>query len=225
MQPDEIINLAQSDWTPHNQQVLRYCKIEAEKFVAHRMEDYPPTHHFASVRGNMLWDQIDRFLELASMDRLFHGITHQLIKYRGAEILTLRGSRTCLTAKHVLSRDEILNDAEDSYRTNTRIRNQRNMELFKEYDTDPENEPLHIVFQHGGREGLFAYLKAYFAGEHPLALSDDIMLLPEFEVAHDSEPVPPPAVTLKTPGSQMSTKAGEGEREMVHQKDDDDGQS
>jgi hypothetical protein len=197
MQRDEILNLVHGEWTQHNLQVLRYCKMQAETFVGSRMEDYPITRHRASVRGNMLWDQIDQFLEIASNNGLFEGIEHCWIKHKGADILTLRGQKTSLTAKHVLTRDEVLPDSENGYRTNNKLKNQRCFDLFREFETE-DGDPIHIVWQHGGKGEIFAYLKAYFAESDPLTLSDDIMLLPDLESEEESEFVLQPSVALKT---------------------------
>lgn len=199
MLSDEILNLVRGDWTDHNLQVLRHCKLQAEAFVNSKMEDYPLSHHRASVRGNMLWDSVDRFLEMACVNGLFDGITHCWIKYKGAEILTLRGHRTSLTAKHVLTRDDVLPDSENGYRTNNKVKNQMQFDMFseyKEFDTE-DGEPIHIVWQHGGRGDIFAYLKAYFTDGEPLTLSDNIMLLPDLQSAEESEFVLQPAVALK----------------------------
>lgn len=197
MQRDEIVNLVRGEWTQHNQQVLRYCKMQAEAFVGSKMEDYPITRHRASVRGNMLWDQIDQCLEIASINGLFEGLNHCWIKHKGADILTLRGERTSLTAKHVLTRDEVLADSENGYRTNNKAKNQRCFDLFKEFETE-DGEPIHIVWQHGGKDEVFAFLKAYFAEGDPLTLSENIMLLPDLESAEESEFVLQPSVVLKT---------------------------
>lgn len=150
----------------------------------------------------MLWDQMDYFLERAALGGLFANITPHWVKYKGADILELRGKRTSLTAKHVLTRDEVLLDSQNGYRTNNKIQNQVNLELFKDFDSETDEDVLHVVLQHGGRGERFAHLKAYFANSVPLSLSGDIMLIPDLEKTEESETVSQPSVTLKEAAAQ-----------------------
>jgi hypothetical protein len=202
MQTDDFVNLTNSDWPDHNLSVLKFCKEETDKAVAALMAEYPSTPHRPVVRGVFAWDRLDNFLEAAANQNLFKGITAHWIEFKGAPILELRGKYTSLTAKHVLTREEDIKDSKNGYRTNNKVKNQENMELFSEFETpESEDDLLHIVLQHGGRKDSFAFLKAYFVDSDPVSLTSDLMAMESLEIHPATELVAPPSVTLKDPAA------------------------
>jgi hypothetical protein len=197
MQSDHFVNLTNQDWTNHNQQVLKYCKELADKAVLEHTADYPATRHLPVVKGVLRWDRMDYFLEMAAKNHLFDGIEACWTDFQGAPILELRGKFTSLTACHVLSRDDKPPESAKGYRKNNRARNQKNQELFKEFETHAsEDEKLHLILRHGGREDNFAYLQIYLEDSDIPALSGNIMLLPSLDMTPETEFVLQPIVTL-----------------------------
>jgi hypothetical protein len=198
MQNDYFINLIKQDWPDQNLQILKYCKELAEKAVEERMADYPPTPHQPFIRGVMVWDRLDYYLDRAAKDHLFEGITSEWVPYQGAQILELRGKYSSVTACHVLSPDDAPKESDRGYRKNNRAKNQKNLELFKEYETpDSEEEPYHVIFQHGSRDGDFGFLRIYLEDKDIPVITLNIMLMQSPEMTPDTELVLKPVVVLK----------------------------
>jgi hypothetical protein len=201
MQNDHFVNRAKLDWTDHNLSVLQFCKNQADAaaLAQSNTSEFPllDTPHLPVVRGVLRWALLDAILANAAGNHLFEGITAIWIDYQGTPILELRGKYTSLTACHVLSRDEKPKDSENGYRKNNRAKNQKNQELFKEFEAPvSEDDLLHIILLHGGRNDDFAYLRIYLEDSDIPALTGNIMLMPSLEMAPDTELVLKPVVTL-----------------------------
>jgi len=198
MQNEHFVNLTKLDWTDHNLSILKFCKEEAYKAVLAHTADYPATPHLPVVRGVMGWDRLDYFLDTAAKNNLFEGITSRWVDFQGAPILELRGKYTSLTACHVLSRDDKPRESAYGYRKNNRAKNEKNQELFQEIEASvSEDELLHIILLHGGRNDNFAYLRIYLEDSDIPALSENIMLMESPEMTPETESVPTPMPTLK----------------------------
>jgi hypothetical protein len=197
MQTQEFVNL---DWTNHNKAVIQYCILEARKAVAIHTADYPPTKHLPVIKGILLWDRLDYFLEAAANNELFEGITAKWITYEGAPILELRGKYTKLTACHVSHRDEDPKESKYGYRKNNRAKNEKNLELFKEFEASvSEDEKLNLILQHGEGDDNFAYLRMYLEASDIPVLSENIMLMEAIEMTPETEFVPEFKPVLKSP--------------------------
>jgi hypothetical protein len=213
MQNDQFFNqLIKQDWTENNLQVLKYCKELADNAVqAHsNVSDYPflATPHLPVFKGVSRWVVLDYFLGAAVKNDLFVGITARWINFEGAPILELRGKYTSLTACHVLSRDEKPKDSKNGYRKNNQAKNQKNLELFTEFEAPvSEDDLLHIILLHGGSDDNFAYLRIYLEDSDIPTLTENIMLMPSLEMAPDAEFVLNPSVALKgkTPVAEPET--------------------
>jgi hypothetical protein len=224
MRNDYFVNLIQLDWTGHNLSVLKYCKDEAEKAVSAMLGDYQATKHHSTVRGVLLWDRLDHFFDMAAKSNLFHGITSHWIEFKGAQILELRGKYSSLTSKHVLTRDDDPDDSDKGYRENNRAKNQKNLELFKEYEAPDSDKLFHIVFLHGGRNDNFGFLRIYLEDHDSPVLSENIMLIPSPEPILETEAVPVPTVTLKdTAPIADPISAHAATPELIPTEADDDG--
>jgi len=201
---DYFVNLTRQDWTDANLRVIKNCKEQTDKAVAAytNISEYPflGTPHLPVVTGVSRWAIFDYFLEAAAKKGSFDGIEPRWIDFQGAAILELRGKYTSLTACHVLTSDEKPKESEKGYRKNNRAKNQKNLELFKEFEASASDDDLiHVVLRHGGRNDNFAFLGIYLEESDFPALTGNIMLMPSLEMAPEAEPVMQPTVTLKDP--------------------------
>jgi hypothetical protein len=159
-------------------------------------------------------------LDAAVKNHLFEGITSRWVNFQGAKILELRGKYTSLTACHVLSRDDDPKESDFGYRRNNRAKNQKNQELFKEFEAPTsEDDFLNIVLQHGGRDDNFAFLRVYLEDSDIPCLTKNIMLMPSLEMTPETEIVPTPMLTLKkatSPVKEISTPESAGKTENDH---------
>jgi len=113
--------------------------------------------------------------------------------------LELCGKYTKLTACHVSHRDDDPKESKYGYRKNNRAKNEKNLELFKEFESSvSQDEKLNLILQHGDGDDNFAYLRMYLEASDIPVLSENIMLMDAIEMTPATEFVPDVKPVLKT---------------------------
>jgi len=197
------------DWTEPNLASLQLALREAEDATLVRtnaLEDpLFDTPNLANVRGVVRWSMVAKHLHVAANNGRFHGITANWVDLGGTHMLELRGKHTSVTACHLLRSDD--NPRPSEYRKNCRIQNQVCPWLQGFQQPTPESEPLNLVLAHGGKNGEFAYLRAYTDPDPTVyrLLSKNIMQMPVLLPSIDFETVGEPEVQLNPAATEKES--------------------
>jgi hypothetical protein len=196
----------------HNLSVAQETLIEANNATVLRTDKikdplYDTPNH-PNIRGYMRWVMVQKHFELAAQNKL-KGISPVWITLGGVSVLELHGDHTIVTPCHLLKENGVPN--ETTYRRDLRIQNEVCPLLFPELNEgshDSSDNRLRILLVHGGKDGVFAYLRAYTDPDDNSVyrnLSDNLMLMPTMLPSIDYEPVDEPEVGLNDAGQQKES--------------------
>lgn len=199
------------DWTEGNLIALQEAIREAEAATLARSnpEDDPllASPNLPNFRGTMRWLLVQKCLEAAVNNGRFSGITANWVNLGGVHSFELHGRYTSVTAYHLLTEDDA--PRESTLRRSQRITNQICPLLrgFEALEPASPDELLHLLLVHGGKDGEFAYLRAYYDPYNRSAyrlLSRNIMLMPTLLPSIEVEPIAEPEIGLKDSTSKKA---------------------
>lgn len=208
MSNDFFLTEVAADWSSNLftvQEIIR----EAEQATLKRSDKIGDplfdTPNLPNFRGMLRWVMVQRHFEIAARNGRLNGITPHWINLGGVHVLELRGNNTTVMPCHLLKSDD--SPRESSYRRSQRIVNQINPMLFN-FDGEEESsadELLHLLLVHGGKNGEFAYLRAYTDPSNRAVfrnLSNNLMLMPTLLNSIDAEQIDEPEIGWRDDDSE-----------------------
>ncbi|MHB1306799.1 MAG: hypothetical protein ACYDC1_23370 [Limisphaerales bacterium] len=192
------------DWS-HNLEPLQQALRDAEDFVRQRTDAVADplwdTPILPNVRGTVRWMAVQRFLQQATANGRLAGVAANWIPLGGVHQLELRGKYTTLVPCYLHTQED--SPRESFYRKARRASNYFQPALTGFEDSIVasalDDDLIHITLVHGGKEGEFAYFRAYYDAERRSyfkELSSNIMLVPSLTIGAESEQVLDPSVEL-----------------------------
>lgn len=202
MNVDEYITTVRQDWPDPNlvslQEVLREACDAVLDRTNERDDPLLNSPNLRNLRGYYRWALVPKYLERAIEIGKFSGLEPNWVPLGGVHMFELRGQHTVVTVCHLSEEDEVPKQSE--YRKIARRLNPSPQMDYLQPPVLENGEKLHLTLVYGGKDGEFAYLRAYFDEEkrsYYHKVSMNIMAMPTLVESFDTEEIEDPQPELK----------------------------